>query len=130
MAKRPAPIPRHLAVHHQAITPATRFRRLPVWVGRADIVAYFKISKVDAQALIDGASRRCLIDGVEKISKYQLQTQPFVDLLEVMQQHPSRRSPRRLFRAAIEKILADPSHPQHKKFREEYAKYQAAGGAR
>ena len=48
---------------------------------RSDIVAYFKISRIDAQALIDGASRRCLIDGVEKISKYQLQTPPYPDLI-------------------------------------------------
>lgn len=128
MPKRPAPVPRHLAVHHQAITPATPFRQLPVWVSRADIVAYFKVSKIDAQALINGASRRCLIDGVEKISKYQLQTQPFVDLIEVMQQHPSRRSPRRLFRAEITKILSDRSHPQNREFRKEFEKYQLGGG--
>jgi hypothetical protein len=38
-----------------------------VWVSRADIVAYYKIGTVDAQALIDSASRRCVIDGVEEI---------------------------------------------------------------
>jgi hypothetical protein len=90
MPKRPALVPRHLAVHHQAITPATRSQRLPVWVSRADIVAYFKVSKVDAQALIDSASRRCLIDGVEKISKYQLQAPLYRELIPLMQRHPSR----------------------------------------
>ncbi|MDK2743399.1 MAG: hypothetical protein NDI90_10830 [Nitrospira sp. BO4] len=74
MPKRPAPVPRHLAIHHQSITPATRFKRLPVWVSQADIVAYLKVSPTDAQALFDSADRRCLIDGVEKISKCQLQT--------------------------------------------------------
>lgn len=116
-----------VSLHHQSITPATRFRRLPVWVSRADIVAYFKISKVDAQALIDSADRRCLINGTEVISKYQLQTPPYPDLIEVMQRHPSRPSIRRLFRAAIEKILADPSHPQHKAVQKEFAKYQVGG---
>ncbi|NGZ96800.1 MAG: hypothetical protein CV089_11875 [Nitrospira sp. WS110] len=58
MAKRPAPVPRHLATHHQSITPATRFRRLPVWVSKADIIAYFKLSPTDAKQ--DSASRRCL----------------------------------------------------------------------
>ena len=103
MPKRRTLVPRHLAIHHQAITPATRFQRLPVWVSRADIVAYFKVSKVDAQALIDSASRRCLIDGAEKISKYQLQAPLYRELIPLMRRHPSRPSIRRLFRAAIEK---------------------------
>lgn len=72
--------------------PSTRFKRLPVWVSKADIVAYFKLSPTDAQALIDSAPRRCLIDGIEKISKYQLQTPPYPDLIQVMQRHPSRPS--------------------------------------
>jgi hypothetical protein len=126
MSKRRTLVPRHLAIHHQAITPATRFQRLAVWVSRADIVAYFKVSKVDAQALIDSASRRCLIDGAEKISKYQLQDPFYVDLIDTMRRHPSRPSIRRLFRAAIEKILADPSHPQHKAVQKEYARYHGA----
>ena len=62
MAKRPAPT----SIHHQSIRPSTRFKRLPVWVSRADIVAYLKLSATDAQALFDSADRRCLIDGVEK----------------------------------------------------------------
>ncbi len=66
-----------------------RFKRLPVWVSKADIVAYLKLSPTDAQALIDGSSRCCLIDGVEKISKYQLQTPPYPDLIQVMRLHPS-----------------------------------------
>jgi len=107
MAKRPAPVPRHLAVHRQSIRPSTRFKRLPVWVSRADIVAYLKLSPTDAQALFDSADRRCLIDGVEKISKYQLQTPPYPDLIRVMQRHPLRPSIRRVFRAAIRKILRD-----------------------
>lgn len=125
MTKRPSPISRH----RQSINPSTRFKRLPVWVSKADIVAYLKLSSTDAQALVDSASRRCLINGVERISKYQLQTPPYPDLIRVMQRHPSRPSIRRVFRAAIEKILADPSHPQHRAFKEEFAKYQT-GGAR
>jgi len=123
MPKRPALVSRH----RQSITPATRFRRLPVWVSRADIVAYLKLSPTDAKALFDSASRRCLINGIEKISKYQLQAPPYPDLIRVMQRHPSRPSVRRVFRAAIEKILADPSHPQHKAFQKEFRKYQAGG---
>lgn len=57
-----------------------------------------------AQALIDSASRRCLINGDEKISRYQLQTPPYPDLIRVMQRHPSRPSIRRVFRAAIEQF--------------------------
>jgi hypothetical protein len=125
VAKRSALV----SLHRQSIRPSTRFKRLPVWVSKADIVAYLKLSPTDAQALFDSADRRCLIDGVEKISKYQLQTPPYPDLIRTMQRHPSPPSIRRLFRAAIEKILADPSHPQHRAFKKEYAKYQA-GGAR
>ena len=62
MPKRPAIVSRH----HRSITPATRFKRLPVWASKADIVAYLKLSATDAQALFDSADRRCLIDGVEK----------------------------------------------------------------
>lgn len=125
MPKRPSLVSRH----RQSIRPSTRFKRLPVWVSKADIVAYLKLSPTDAQALFDSASRRCVIDGIEKISKYQLQTPPYPDLIRVMQRHPSPPSIRRVFRAAIEKILADPSHPQHRAFKEEFMKYQA-GGAR
>ncbi|MBX3325408.1 MAG: hypothetical protein KF682_05870 [Nitrospira sp.] len=110
--------------HRQSIRPSTRFKRLPVWVSKADIVAYFKLSPTDAQALFDSASRRCLIDGIEKISKYQLQAPPYPDLIKVMQRHPSRPSIRRVFRAAIEKILRDPTHPQYAAFQKEFEKYQ------
>lgn len=125
MSKSPSLVSRH----RQSIRPSTRFKRLPVWVSKADIVAYLKLSPTDAQALFDSASRRCLIDGIEKISKYQLQTPPYVDLIRTMRRYPSPPSIRRVFRAAIEKILADPSHPQHQAFKDEFAKYQA-GGAR
>lgn len=125
MAKRPSLVSRH----RQSIRPSTRFKRLPVWVSKADIVAYLKLSPTDAQALVDSANRRCLIDGVEKISKYQLQAPPYPDLIQVMQRHPSRPSIRRVFRAAIEKILHDPTHPQYAAFKTEFAKYQS-GGAR
>lgn len=118
MAKRPSLVSRH----RQSIRPSTRFKRLPVWVSKADIVAYLKLSPTDAQALVDSATRRCLIDGDEKISKYQLQTQPYADLIEVMRRHPSPPSIRRVFRAAIEKILRDPTHPQYVAFQKEYAK--------
>jgi hypothetical protein len=40
-----------------------------VWVSKADIVAYLKLSPIDAHALFDSAPRRCVIDGIEKISK-------------------------------------------------------------
>lgn len=90
--------------HRQSITPATRFRQLPVWVSRADIVAYFKVGKVDAQTLIDSVSRRWRIDGVQKISKYALQVALLPDLIAVMQQHPSRRSTRRLFTSNTERL--------------------------
>ncbi len=114
--------------HHQSITPATRFKRLPVWISKADIVAYLRLSSTDAQALIDSASRRCLIGGVEKISKYQLQAPPYPDLIRTMQRHPSRPSIRRVFRAAIEKILRDPTHPQYAAFKKEFERYQTGGG--
>jgi hypothetical protein len=45
-----------------------------------------------------------------------------------MQRHPSCPSIRQVFRAAIEKILADPTHPQHHIFKKEFLKYQAGGG--
>ena len=120
MAKLPSLVSRH----HQSIRPSTRFKRLPVWVSKADIVAYLQLSPTDAQALVDSADRRCLIDGVEKISKYQLQAPPYPDLIRVMQRHPSRPSIRRVFRAAIEKILRDPTHPQYRAFQKEWAKYR------
>lgn len=50
------------SVHRQSIRPSTRFRRLSVWVSKANIVAYLRLSPIDAQALIDSASRRCLIN--------------------------------------------------------------------
>jgi hypothetical protein len=73
--------------------------------------AYFRLGRIDAQVIFDSADRRCLIDGVEKISKYQLQAPLYRELIPLMRRHPSRPSIRRLFRAEIEKILADPSHP-------------------
>lgn len=129
MAKRPTPVPRHISHHRQSISPSTPFKQLPVWLSKADIVAYFKISRTDAGALFESAPRRCLIDSVEKISKYALQVAPLPDLIRTMQRHPSPPSIRRMFRAAIEKILRDPSHPQHRAFKKEFAKYQM-GGAR
>jgi len=60
-----------------------------------------------------------LIDGVEKISKYQIQTPPYPDLIRVMQRHPSRPSIRRVFRAAIEKILTNPSILKRQAFKKE-----------
>ena len=44
-------------------------------------------------------------------------------LSEVMQRHPSPPSIRRLFRAALDKILRDKSHPQHRTVKAEAAKY-------
>ena len=67
--------------------------------------AYFRLGRIDAQVIFDSADRRCLIDGVEKISKYQLQDPFYVDLIDTMRRHPSRPSIRRLIRAAIEKFL-------------------------
>ena len=86
MLKRPAIVFRH----RQSITPATRFRQLPVWLSEADVIAYFRLGRTDAQAIFASADRRCLIDGVEKISKYQLQTPPYPDLIRVMHRNPSR----------------------------------------
>jgi hypothetical protein len=97
-------------------------------MSKAEIVAYLKLSPTDAQALFDSASRRCLVDGVEKISKYQLQAPPYPDIIRTMQRYSSPPSIRRVFQAAIEKILADPSHPQHHAFKKEFAKYQTGGG--
>ena len=122
MTKRPSLLSRHT----QSIRPSTRFKRLPVLVSKADIVAWLKISPTDAQALLDAAPRQYLLEGVPKISKYQLQTAPYPDLIKVMRRHPSLPSIRRIFRAAIEKILADPSHPQHRAFQQEFAKYRGA----
>src|SRR5690349_1332543 len=51
------------SIHRQSIRPSTRFKRLPVWVSKADIVAYLKLSPTDAQAIFDSASRRCRING-------------------------------------------------------------------
>ena len=107
MPKRPAIVSRH----SQSITPKTQFRQLPVWLSKADVIAYFPLGRIDAQVIFDSADRRCLIDGVEKISKYQLQAPLYRELIPLMRRHPSRPSIRRLFRAEIEKILADPSHP-------------------
>ena len=50
------------SVHRQSIRPSTQFRRLSVWISKADIVAYLGFSPIDAQALIDSAPRRCLIN--------------------------------------------------------------------
>lgn len=125
MAKRILPSP--VSIHRQSIRPSTRFKRLPVLVSKADIVAYLKLSDTDAQVLFDSAPHQYLIDGVPKISKYALQTPPYPDLIKVMQRYPSGPSIRRVFRAAIEKILSDTSHPQHRAFQKEFAKY---GGSR
>ena len=126
MAKR-IPRPRSFnSVHRQSIRPSTLFKRLPIWVSQADISAWLKLSQIDAQALIDGCPRVCLIEGVPKISKYQLQTQPYADLIKVMRRYPSAPSIRRVIRAEIEKILSDPSHPQHHAFQKEFAKYRGA----
>jgi hypothetical protein len=123
MAKCPAIVSRH----SQSITPKTQFRQLPVWLSKADVIVYFRLGRIDAQVIFDSADRRCLIDGVEKISKYQLQTPLYRELIPLMQRHPSRPSIRRLFRAEIEKILRDPTHPQHRAFQKEFAKYQLGG---
>ena len=42
-----------------------------------------------------------------KISKYQLQSPPYPDLIRVMQRHSSRPSVRRVFRAAPRRSLTD-----------------------
>ena len=48
-----------------------------------------------------------------KISKCQLQTPPYPDLIRVIQRHPLASPIRQVFRAAIEKILHDPTHLQY-----------------
>ena len=114
------------SIHRQSIRSSTRFKRLPVWVSKADIVAWLKVSPTDAQALLDSASRQCLIDGELKISKWQLQAQPYADLIPLMQRHPSGPSMKRIVRAEVEKILNDPTHPQYRAFQKEFAKYRGA----
>jgi hypothetical protein len=91
------------------------------------VIAYFRLGRIDAQVICDSADRRCMIDGVEEISKYQLQAPLFRELIPLMQRHPSLPSIRRLFRAEIEKNLRDPTHPQHKAFQKEFAKCQMGG---
>ena len=58
---RPALVPRHIAIHRQSIRPSTRFKRLPVWVSKADIFSSIKLSATDAQAPFDSAPRQRLI---------------------------------------------------------------------
>ncbi|HWF61755.1 MAG TPA: hypothetical protein VN666_15795 [Nitrospira sp.] len=41
MTKRPC----LTSVHRRSIRPSTRFKRLPMWVSKADIVAYLKFSR-------------------------------------------------------------------------------------
>jgi hypothetical protein len=57
-----------------------------------------------------------LFDGIPRISKYQLQADPYADLIKVMQRHPSGPCMKRIARAAVEKILSDPTHPQYRAF--------------
>jgi hypothetical protein len=112
-----------VSIHRQTIRASTRFKRLPVLISNADIRAYYKLSRTDAQALMDSAHHHYLIEGVPKISKYHLQSDFYADMISVMQRHPSGPGINRAARAAVEKILADPTHPQHALFQKEFAKY-------
>jgi hypothetical protein len=41
-------LPRHTSNHRQSVRPSTRFKRLAVWVSKAHIVAYLRLSPTDA----------------------------------------------------------------------------------
>ncbi|MEO7862876.1 MAG: hypothetical protein ABIU05_21050, partial [Nitrospirales bacterium] len=109
------PRPLSVSIRRISIRPSTRFKQLPVYLSAADLSAWLKLSPVDADALVN-ASPSKLFDGIPKISKWQLQTEPYADLIKVMQRHPSPPSIRRIFRAEIEKILSDKTHPQYRAF--------------
>jgi hypothetical protein len=113
-----------VSVRRIAISPSTRLKRLPVYLSGSDISAWLKLSPTDAEALVN-ASPSKVFDGIPRISKYQLQTQPYA-LITVMQRNPSGPSIKRIARAAVKKILRDPTHPQHRAFKKVFAKY--AGG--
>ncbi|MBL8035878.1 MAG: hypothetical protein JNN16_00100 [Nitrospira sp.] len=80
-------------------------KRPPIWISKTDIVAYLKLSPTDAQTLFDSASCQYLIDGIEKISTCQLQTQLYPNLIRTMQRHPSYSSIRLVSLTAIEVLL-------------------------
>lgn len=112
-----------VSVRHIAIRRSTKFKRLPVYLSASDLSAWLNLSRTDAEALINGSPYK-IFDGIPRISKYQLQTPPYSDLIRTMQRHPSGPSIKRIVRAEVEKILSDPTHPQYEAFQKEWAKYQ------
>lgn len=55
-------LPRHTSNHRQSVRPSTRFKRLPVWVRKAHIVAYVRLGPTDAAssvAALDPANVPC-----------------------------------------------------------------------
>jgi hypothetical protein len=120
--------PLAVSVRRIAIRRATKFKQLPVYLSAPDISAWLKLSATDAQALLDSAERQYTFDGIPKISKYQLMADgPRADLIKLMQRYPNGPCIKRLARAAVEKILSDPTHPQYTAFQKEWARY--AGSA-
>lgn len=112
-----------VSVRHITIRRSTKFKALPVYLSALDLSAWLNLSCTDAEALINGSPYK-IFDGIPRISKYQLQTPPYPDLIRAMQRHPSGPSIKRIVRAEVEKILADPTHPQHQAFKKEFAKYK------
>jgi hypothetical protein len=116
--------PLTVSVRRISIRRSTQFKSLPVYLSAPDISAWLKVSPTDAQALMDSAPRQYPFDGVPKISKYQLMADgPRADLIKLMQRYPNGPCIKRLARAAVEKILNDPTHPQYKAFQKEWARY-------
>ena len=118
--------PLSVSVRRIAIRRSTPFKQLPVYLSASDLSAWLKLSPTDAEALVQAAPHK-LFDGIPRISKHQLQTDFYADMITVMQRHPSGPCMRRLARAAVEKILSDKTHPQYRAFQKEFAKY---GGKR
>jgi hypothetical protein len=116
------PLP--VSVRRISIRRSTKFKQLPVWVSNPDIVAWLKVSPTDAQALMDSAPRQFIVGGIPCISKYQLMADgPRADIIKLMQRYPNGPCIKRLARAAVEKILSDPTHPQYVAFQKEWARY-------
>src|SRR5262249_26789564 len=117
--------PLSVSVRRISVRPSTRFKQLPVYLSASDLSAWLKLSPIDAEALVNASPCKSF-DGTPRISKYQLQALPYSDLIPVMQRYPSGPSIKRIARAAVEKILRDPTHPQYEAFQKEFAKYRGA----
>ena len=80
--------PLSVSVRGISIRRSTQFKQLPVYLSAADLSAWLKVSRTDAEALVHAAPHK-LFDGIPRISKYQLQTDFYTDMITVMQRHPS-----------------------------------------